>query len=1141
MGRTVSVKLMLDIGQYMTAGRRAAVAAKELGGEIDKAAKGGKIEQVSSAATGLGLGLLGAAGAAVKLNADFDKAMSGVRAATHAGAGDMNQLRAAALQAGKDTSYSATEAAGAITELSKAGVSTADVLGGGLKGALSLAAAGQLDVGEAAETAASAMTQFKLSGKDIPHIADLLAAGAGKAQGSVHDIGQALSQSGLVASQFGLSIEDATGTLAAFASAGLIGSDAGTSFKTMLLALANPTSKSRDMMADLGIAAYDAQGKFVGITNLAGQLHDKLQNLTQAQRDSTLAQIFGTDAIRAANVLYTQGSQGISTWIDKVNKSGYAAQTAQIQTDNLAGDVERLKGSLETLAIESGGGANNGLRVMTKTTGALVDQIGNLPPVLTGSLTVLAGVGGAATLAAVGWMKARKASAEFRTQLESIGPAGERASRGIQTTVRWAGRAAAAFGVMQIAAAAISSATNDLNPQIDALGTGLQNFSSTGKLSGESARLLGGDMSKLDTAMKDIADTGRWSSFARGFGSSMESISGTGHAFDDSLTNSRERLQAVDQALQQLVQGGNAAQAAQIFQTIADRAAKQGVSVNELKKVLPGYAASLETAGSATSGTAKKTAELNAALDQGTDKQKDYGSATSAAAAASRGQRDALSALANFMKAETDPVFGLIDAENSLKKAQDAASKAIRQHGKNSVEARAATRDLALAAIELQNRTGALSSSFDGKMTPALMKTLHAAGLTDAEIRILQKQFVDAKNAADKYDGNYEAKTSAPGAKQAKTDLDKAYTAANHFAGPYKANVTVTNYADAIGKLNRLSVYQQALKTGKIPAGFNGPIKGPDGKYYADGGPVDGWSPNPRADNIPAWLTANEWVHPVAAVEHYGPQFMHAVQHRQFPRAVATAFASGRLGAMGDLPIPGLADGGPVLWRFPVTAAHTRIPSQSEVESKVGGQAGPFLRAQDGKPYIWASAGPRGYDCSGIASAVYELLHGRSPYHHVFSTASLPGHWFPKPGVGGPLTVAWSNPGEPPASSTTGHMMGMAGGLTFESTGSRGVHLGRTTRRLTDFAHIAHYGLGGQVAMKNGGIIAEPIFGVGASGRTYSFGEHYMPERVTPYAGGGGHSSTTVVLENHGVIGSAYELETWLTKSIDNLRIRGRI
>ena len=97
-----------------------------------------------------------------------------------------------------------------------AGVSTADILGGGLDGALSLAAAGALDVGEAAELAATALTQFGLSGEDLPHIADLLAAGAGKAQGSVQDMGAALKQAGLVANQTGLTIEETTGALTAF-------------------------------------------------------------------------------------------------------------------------------------------------------------------------------------------------------------------------------------------------------------------------------------------------------------------------------------------------------------------------------------------------------------------------------------------------------------------------------------------------------------------------------------------------------------------------------------------------------------------------------------------------------------------------------------------------------------------------------------------------------------------------------------------------------------------------------------------------------------------------------------------------------------------------------------------------------------
>lgn len=315
----------------------------------------------------------------------------------------------------------------------------------------------------------------------------------------------------------------------------------------------------------------------------------------------------------------------------------------------------------------------------------------------------------------------------------------------------------------------------------------------------------------------------------------------------------------------------------------------------------------------------------------------------------------------------------------------------------------------------------------------------------------------------------------------AKSHLTKSET--DKLIGTYGAipkgkttKLVVAGVDQIISALKDLYVFQRSLADG-IPlasevAKLRGE-KGPAKKYggYAEGGQIGGWSPNSKADNIPAMLTAKEWVHPVDAVDYYGPQIMGAIQKRQVPREVLAGFASGQLGKLGDLPL-GLAGGGMVapvdtstLWRFVTTARRTRIPSRTEVASKVpaGGAAGPFLRAQDGKPYVWASAGPGGYDCSGIVSAVYNLLHGKSPYSHTFSTAGLPGRWFPKGGIGGPLTAAWSYPGEAPASSTTGHMMGMVGGLTFESTGSRGVHLGKSTRRLTDFAHIAHYNRGGQV------------------------------------------------------------------------------
>src|SRR5690606_31556125 len=112
---------------------------------------------------------------AVSKFAEFDQQMSYVQAATHETAGNMDLLRQAALDAGASTVFSATEAAQAVEELSKAGISTADILAGGLTGSMDLAAAGGLGVARAAEISATALQQFGLEGSQASHVADVLA------------------------------------------------------------------------------------------------------------------------------------------------------------------------------------------------------------------------------------------------------------------------------------------------------------------------------------------------------------------------------------------------------------------------------------------------------------------------------------------------------------------------------------------------------------------------------------------------------------------------------------------------------------------------------------------------------------------------------------------------------------------------------------------------------------------------------------------------------------------------------------------------------------------------------------------------------------------------------------------------------
>lgn len=393
LNRNITVRLLADTSNF-TAGM-AKVSDESQKAATTMEAAGGKTKLITTGVAAAGVAATALGVAAIKMAADFDASMSTVQANTGASADEMAQLRQAAIDAGADTIYSATESADAINELGKAGLSTSDILSGGLSGALNLAASDGMEVGQAAEYMSSAMAQFNLTGADATHIADLLAAGAGEALGNVSDFGEALNNVGSTANKFGLSIDTTVGTLAAFAHQGIIGAEAGTQLRSVLLALTNQTEKQRKATEEYGITLYDAQGNFVGMSSLAGQLKEKLGGLTQEQRNSAMATMFGSYAIQGANVLYAEGASGIDEWTKKVSQSGYAADLAAKKNDNLKGDLENLSGSFESLMISLGEGGQGPLRSLVQTLDTLVDAFSQLPaPVQQGIVLMTALAGG---------------------------------------------------------------------------------------------------------------------------------------------------------------------------------------------------------------------------------------------------------------------------------------------------------------------------------------------------------------------------------------------------------------------------------------------------------------------------------------------------------------------------------------------------------------------------------------------------------------------------------------------------------------------------------------------------------------------------------------------------------------------------
>lgn len=335
----------------------------------------------------------------------------------------------------------------------------------------------------------------------------------------------------------------------------------------------------------------------------------------------------------------------------------------------------------------------------------------------------------------------------------------------------------------------------------------------------------------------------------------------------------------------------------------------------------------------------------------------------------------------------------------------------------------------------------------------------------------------------------------------------------------------------------------QTVLNGGIIAGFNvlaglfgvhkvSPISLPAG--FAQGGKIPG-APS-TVDNMLAMVATGEYIMPTDKTRRYLPM-LEAMRRGVMPLYPGDGAALGIRGYASGGIVGALSSLGSGLWNLftdpakvvtgPINALISRIPGGGDFRNALigeghqlltgllhwitggGGQSGntgkamAFLRAQVGKPYIWDSAGPAGYDCSGLVSAVFNVLHGQNPYVHTFSTGNEAG-FFPKPGPGGALTAAWTVAGEHGiGGSGVGHTAGMLAGLPFESVGGQGVRIGASVSPLSGFAHIGHFDSGGPLypgwtAAYNGTGRTEYVNPNGAGGDTYNFdfrGSHLMTDK----------------------------------------------
>lgn len=361
-----------------------------------------KLSKFNSGSITMGIGLL-ALGAglvvpfaeAVKVTASLEQEMSKIQAVTAATAPTMEAIKHQALQLGKETTFSAQQAAEGFRTLALSGLSVKDTMVA-LPTVLNVAAAGFMTIAKAASIVTSVMQSYGMQADEIAKASDVLTKAANESNSTLEDLGVSFHYVGAVAKTAGLAFDSTVGALALLHNAGLRGSMAGTSLRGVLESLLNPTHAQAKVMEDLskrigglGIQLHDASGRFVKFSQLIKQFEQA------GVTTSEVFALFGQRAGPGFASLLQQGSSAVEEMEFRlINSNNAAKEMAEIMRKNLLGSWENLKSAAEALGDTIGTQLVPFFTALFTTTTSVLNAITTLAdkfPVLTQALAFLAG------------------------------------------------------------------------------------------------------------------------------------------------------------------------------------------------------------------------------------------------------------------------------------------------------------------------------------------------------------------------------------------------------------------------------------------------------------------------------------------------------------------------------------------------------------------------------------------------------------------------------------------------------------------------------------------------------------------------------------------------------------------------------
>lgn len=284
----------------------------------------------------------------------FEATMSKVKALSNATDAQMVKLTQTAKEMGAKTRYSGTESAEAFTYMAQAGWEIDDMISG-IGGIMSLAASDGIELAEATDIVANALTSFNMTAKDTAQFADVLAVASSATNTNVSELGEAFKYIAPTAGALGYTIEDVSLALGLMSNNAVKGSMAGTSLKTSLANMAAPTDEMASLMKQYGISLTDSHGNAKSLKLVLDNLRESLGNLSETEQTAVASTIFGKEAMSGMLSIINATDESYAKLTEQINNAeGAADSMAETMQDNLAGAFEQLGGAVETVQLTLG-------------------------------------------------------------------------------------------------------------------------------------------------------------------------------------------------------------------------------------------------------------------------------------------------------------------------------------------------------------------------------------------------------------------------------------------------------------------------------------------------------------------------------------------------------------------------------------------------------------------------------------------------------------------------------------------------------------------------------------------------------------------------------------------------------------------